>query len=111
MTLLLRSAGLMGEPDPDDEAIGKLARTALEFARAGGAPTLSEWLLLTGCERAALVSAREGVRAEDAVRRAIASSGADGAARVLGDDATAQLAVERAASDAAARIGSTEVAP
>lgn len=101
---LLYQAVCLDPATARETAQGVIARAATQFVRAGGAPTLSEWLELDELERAALISARERVDTESAVRAGMAPQGRDGAARAMRplDDGSAfvRLQLERAVAAA-----------
>ena len=110
MSLLYRAVRLDSESQ-SDASRGVIIRAAMQFARAGGVPTLSEWLELDELERAALISARARVDAETSVRTGMAAQGREGAARAMrpldGGAALMRFRLERAVEAASTMGGSS----
>src|SRR3990167_1339613 len=81
-----------------------------DFIRAGGAPSLAEWLSLSAECRAVLVGEAETLRVEQAVRIGTAAHGPAAAAEILAAVDGGELARRLALRGAAERILAAESA-
>lgn len=81
-----------------------------DFIRAGGAPSLAEWLSLSAECRAALAGEAEVMRIEQAVRIGSAAQGPAAAAEILAEIDGGALRRRLALKGAGERIVASEVA-
>lgn len=112
--MLMRGVGLVAAPaELSEQQRDDLKAWATGFLLCGGVISLPEWSMLLTCEREALLSAAESVRAMDAARLALALAGPEAAAKAIapadGGAALDQRLCERACDVAAVRLRTAKV--